>query len=141
MRVNLSKLLAVGMGLIASIGMASAQGPAPVPSPAPMPASYIANGPAAGGCSSCGSNGPTTSASTKHKICDVLFIGKGTIMDAGCACTSAQRTFLFGSCNQFYGQSKPCSHCGLFGNCHHPVGGTGPTASVPPCVYSSYMNR
>jgi hypothetical protein len=135
MRVNFCKMLAVGLGLIASIGVASAQQPAGVP------VNYVANAPAAGGCSTCNSCGPTTTASTKSKICDALFIGKGTAMPIGCACAAAQRNFVFGSCNQFYNPGKECKGCGIgHGECRNPVGGA-PAAPVPPCVYSSYTQR
>jgi hypothetical protein len=135
MRVNTIKLLAVGLGLIASLSVASAQTPAP----APAPATPVIAAPAAGGCRSCGSG---AASSQSHRICSGLFIGKGTEMPIGCSCFNAQRTFAFGSCSQFYNPGNECRHCGFgFGRCHTPVGGTGSAASVPPCVYSSYTDR
>ena len=129
MRVMLSTMLAIGLGLVVSAGTASAQG-AP---PGNATSFGCFDGKAQGGCGTCGTDGKG-----KHHH---LLIGRGTEMPVGCACCDAQKTFLFGSCNQFYGPGNDCRRCGIGrGNCHAPVGGP-PYPAVPPCTYSSYTNR
>jgi hypothetical protein len=124
MRMTLSKMLAIGLGLALAAGTASAQAP---------PANATSFG-CSGGCSSCG-----TDSGGKHK--HGLLIGRGTEMPVGCACCAAQKSFIFGSCNQFYSPGNDCRGCGFGrGNCHAPVGGP-PYPPVPPCTYSSYTYR
>jgi len=132
--MTIRNMLAVGIGLIVSAGLASAQQPVAVP------VNYVPNAPAAGGCNSCGTS--ASHAATAAKLHSAFFIGKGTEMPIGCSCFAANRTFAFGSCNQFFNPAKDCARCGVGrGNCHNPVGGTGPAAAVPPCTYGSYHNR
>ena len=129
MRVTLSKMLAIGLGLILAAGTASAQAP-----PGNATSFGCFDGKASGGCGTCGTDGHG-----KHK--GLFCIGRGTEMPVGCACCAAQKSFVFGSCNQFYNPGNDCRRCGFgHGNCYGPVGGP-PYPPVPPCTYTTYLFR
>lgn len=131
MRVFVCKLLAVGLGLIVATASASAQQPA---APVAVPVGYYAGGAkAATGCNSCGTTG------SHAKLHSAICIGKGTEMPPGCACFAAQRSFVFGSCNQFFNPGNDCNRCGFGkGGCNNTRSPAGP---VPPCTYSTYLYR
>ncbi len=99
----------------------------------------VANGP---GCSACG---PTLNNSKHHGI------GAGCSMPIGCSNFAAERTFLFGSCRQFFNPGNDCgSHSNRFGGCNgtgYPgIGGCnscgGGGNEKHPCQgVTSYLNR
>jgi hypothetical protein len=165
-------ILAAAVGLLAA-GVASAQQPMPAiplayapqtaapaaqaqpapltgaPGAVPAVAAPIAvpaqpgccgSAPAAGGCDSCGQGG-------KHHgrlASSPWTIGAGCANPIGCSTCASERTFLFGSCNQFFNPGNKCgglcSGGGLFGRCATGPQGTG-IPGVGPCGYGSYMNR
>jgi len=89
------------------------------------------------GCSSCDSKAAAKSPS----LFGNLRIGAGTAMPVGCSCPQAEKTFFFGSCNQFFTpgnlcgpRTGRCSSCGLQ---------TGGATGATPCHTGggSYLNR
>jgi len=138
--------LAAVAGLFAAVGFASAQSPAPAPrvgsiqpTAAYTPAGNYVTPPAANaiqqvnggvaigtGCSTCGA----AKAHSHH-----LGIGAGTAMPIGCSCLAAEKTFVFGSCSQFFNPGNRCAGgygvgCGGGGTEKHPCAGV-----------TSYLNR
>lgn len=75
--------------------------------------------PACGGCGTSGKAG-------------LIRIGAGCAMPNGCSNLAAERTFMFGSCRQFFNAGGDCS-------LKNPV--YGPRCAVPPCTYNTYLNR
>ena len=86
-----------------------------------------------GGCDSCGS-------AKKGGHHGRLGIGAGCANSVGCSTCAQERTFLFGSCNQFFNAGNNCGHGFGFGRCATGPIGTGIPACGP-CVYGSYLNR
>jgi hypothetical protein len=84
--------------------------------------SAMANPPAAG-CSSC--------ETSKHSG-GLIRIGQGCAMPHGCSSLPAERTFMFGSCKQFFNAGSDCSMKMHLNGLQPPIG---------PCVYNSYLNR
>ena len=79
--------------------------------PAPIPVAPVYQpAPAAG----CGSTGCAASACAAEKpnLMNRFFgkhaIGVGTATPIGCSCHAADKTFMFGSCNQFFAPGKAC---------------------------------
>jgi hypothetical protein len=77
------------------------------------------------GCGSCASGG---AVNAKHS----LIIGAGTINPVGCGCAASERSWMFGSCKQFFNPGNVCGGgCGGglgIGNrnpCDLPKYGTG----------------
>ena len=75
-------------------------------------------------------------------------IGDGCASNPGCTNLAAERTFLFGSCRQFFTPGNQCGRggCGssLFGGrgAHEPLLlGSSNLGTPNPCVYGSYLNR
>ncbi len=167
------KYLFAVAGLVASLSFAAAQSPSqgsqfatiktvPIqgkvaaPAPAPLAASVqqaagwsggtpvVVQGP---GCAA-GDCGPKTNKSVLHKA---LFIGQGCESPIGCSNLAAERTFIFGSCRQFFNPGNDCgSHAGKFGGCAgtgfagsggcKSCGGGG--SEKHPCQgVTSYLNR
>ena len=150
-------------GLFAAAGLASAQAPkftpagnfanAPVSANSAFtPAGNYVNPPAPGGSgivqtSGCSSCGPTVANTNSHHY----GIGAGCAMPIGCSNWAAERTFLFGSCRQFFNPGNDCgSHAGRFGGCNgtgypgaggcNSCGGGG--KEKHPCQgVTSYLNR
>jgi hypothetical protein len=82
----------------------------------------VANPPAAG-CNNCGK---------EAKPAGLIRIGSGCAMPHGCSSLAAERTFLFGSCKQFFNAG---TDCGM--KMHlNPL-----QAAIPNCTYNSYLNR
>jgi hypothetical protein len=90
----------------------------------------IANPPAAG-CNSC-QPGLAAHGATGQHVAGLFRIGGGCAMPNGCSSHSAERTFLFGSCKQFFNAG---SDCGMKMKLN-PLAGP-----IPNCAYSSYLNR
>jgi len=149
-------------GLIAAAGLASAQAPkftpagnlanAPVSANSAFtPAGNFANPQSASGeilpVSGCSSCGPTVSNTNSHHY----GIGAGCAMPIGCSNWAAERTFLFGTCRQFFNAGSDCgSHAYRFGGCNgtgyagnggcNSCGGGG--KEKHPCQgVTSYLNR
>jgi len=74
----------------------------------------------------------------------------------GCGTCQSERTFLFGSCCQFFKPGRECGSCGDTGGAGCATGGCGsgywskcpriiygPGTGTPmnPCVYDSYLNH
>lgn len=116
----------LGLAVLLIAGAAAAQQPVPaVPMPAPgtppPPAALagqppVALPPTAGPIvvpaqPGCGTPAPCAdcgSAKPKHSLLGKAFIGSGTASPVGCSCFAAERTFLFGGCNQFFTPGKTC---------------------------------
>ena len=67
--------------------------------------------------SSFGAAVPNPPATTLHKLLYPFTIGEGCRMPVGCSSYFAERTFLWGSCRQFYTPGNKCvahpgSYCG-----------------------------
>lgn len=127
--------------LAATAAFAQPAQPAPIPkpvAPAPMPkpvapsapavvaptapAPVVVAAPATGvgcaapgcapsGCDSCGKSGAAGKVFGNHK----LFIGVGTATPVDCTCHAADKTFVFGSCKQFFNPGKTCNGVNLHG--------------------------
>ena len=98
--------------------------------------------PTCGGCDSCGRGHGHGKWSGLHgRLCSSpATIGAGCASPVGCSNWAAERTFMFGSCNQFFGAGHKCGHGFGFGGCATGPIGTG-IGSCGPCVYGSYLNR
>jgi hypothetical protein len=122
-------------GLVAAAGLASAQAPkftpagnlanAPVSANSAFtPAGNFANAQNASGeiipVSGCSSCGPTVSNSnSSHYGAGAFRIGAGCAMPIGCSNWAAERTFLFGSCRQFFNPGNDCGSSSYrFGGCN-----------------------
>lgn len=138
-------ILAAGLVVaLASSAMAQAPLQTPVTKTGPVAfaagrtAPVVVNG--SGGCA--GSNAGYTS---RHCV----GIGGGTASPVGCSCFAAEKTFLWGSCRQFFNPQHVCGNggcgCGLdrFRNhCPRPTYGTGFGAPAANCQGTfTYLNR
>lgn len=127
--------LAAIAGLFAAVGFASAQAPKftaagnfanPADAAAIQQVSGL--GHASNSCASCASTAKGRYA-----------IGAGTVMPIGCSCLAAERTFLFGSCSQFFNPGNYCAGANYGGGCN-TCGGGG--REKHPCQgVTSYLNR
>lgn len=93
-----------------------------------------------GGCDSCGhGHGKWAGLHARAAACPGT-IGAGCANPIGCSNWASDRTFVFGSCNQFFGAGGKCGGHWGFGGCATGPLGTG-ISSCGPCVYGSYLNR
>lgn len=126
-------ILALSIGAVisasASAQAPAAQAPAPTPAPAAQAAPIVAVS-TSGGCNSCGTSGKAS----KHHGAGLFRIGEGCASTAGCSSCKQERTFLWGSCHQFFNAGNDCGH-GHGGHNH------GPRAIQPSCVYGTYLFR
>ena len=130
-------ILALSIGAVIS-ATASAQAPA-AQAPA-APAAQAAPATAApvvavstSGCSGCGkaaSSCDSCGKGSKHGA-GLFRIGEGCASTAGCSSCKQERTFLWGSCHQFFNAGNDCGN----GKLH------GPRAPWAPCTYGSYHHR
>ena len=108
-----------------------------LPGPPGMAAAGVAGGIAqAGGCSTCGPKG--------HGLHGGLAIGAGCQNPVTCGNCATEKTFLFGSCRQFYSPGSDCGGAGGFGcfGLKRPIAyGPGGLGDHYPCEYGSYNNR
>jgi hypothetical protein len=134
---------AVAVGLWALAGMGSAGDPLPDVLPEAQPTAggvVLVSGLAGGGCA----NGGCAAASAGPKTAlHGLAIGAGCANPIGCGSPASEKTFVFGSCRQFYNPGNDCR--GFFScggkHCGQPlVYGPG-GLNDPICSYGSYMNR
>ena len=151
------RLISTVAGLLCAAGFVQAQDFAPKPlqpisissvAPAPLPATIYPIIPASAravATSNCA--GPVVAygdgcaaPSSHHKAHDrnrssvfgKLLIGAGTINPVSCGCLASERTFIFGSCKQFYNPTQEC----------HGGGGCWPVDRRPPGLgVTSYLNR
>lgn len=132
----------------------------PVVTQAPVASStvspYVAPSYAAtGGCEACGTSipqgchcGRASMPSSAQKaglfggILGHRSIGEGCAKTAGCNSYAQDRTFMWGSCNQFFNAGHNCGG-GLFGgrNCIMLPQGRGGIGDNNLCEYGSYLNR
>jgi hypothetical protein len=169
-----TRLFAVAsLALLGFASFVSAQAPVPVPAPAPitaaprplmsqspylqmemvpqpmsMPHAGFPGDPGAwgGGAGGCGC-GPTVANSTSRRtsLLGGLRIGCGCAIAPGCNNIHTEKTFIFGSCRQFFNAGSDCgprAHC--FGNC--TGGGLGCCVGIrpyDPCSKggNSFLNR
>jgi hypothetical protein len=87
--------------------------------------------PLAAGCNGC-QPGLAAHGSTGKHVAGLFRIGGGCAMPNGCSSLSAERTFMFGSCKQFFNAGGDC------GMKMHLNGLAGP---IPSCAYNTYLNR
>lgn len=107
-----------------------------------------AQAPVGPGCSTCGKAEKSSHTGTRgavHNFFSSAFIGSGTAMPIGCSCYSADKTFIFGTCRQFFNPGKVCSDGGYFArpHCAMPIygpGGVGQPANNCAGPFS-YLNR
>jgi hypothetical protein len=130
-------ILALGLGAVIS-ATAAAQTPAAQAPAAQAPAPAVHAAPVVvttSGCNGCGQAAPSCDScgkggkAGKHHGGGLFRIGEGCASTAGCSSCKQERTFLFGSCNQFFNAGNDC------GKLH------GPRAIQPPCVYGTYLHR
>lgn len=112
-------------------GLTLAQAPAPMPmTPAPAaqaaPAQTLPAAPATvhapattvyAPAVGCADGGCAPAAPAKHRLLDKLLIGSGTANPIGCGCCASEKTFFFGSCNQFFTPGKRCDGSPTLYNC------------------------
>ena len=91
--------------------------------------SYAAS---AGGCSTCGSS---KGGLLSRFAASPFGIGQGCANSPNCGSLASERTFLFGSCRQFFNAGNQCG--GGCGSLYGP-GGFGDKSF---CNYGSYLNR
>lgn len=161
----MAKLLAAAVGAAVMAGSAEAQQPALAPMPAapvvqPAPPqvapAYPVAAPAAvqpaGGCSTCGSAAAAADCGQTGKKhgggLKGLGMGAGTALPIGCSCHAAEKTFVFGSCRQFFNPGNTCgpngTGCGLFGKqgCPPVIYGPGGAGGSSNCNGPfTYLNR
>lgn len=145
-----ARLFAAALSLLSVASMAQAQFYAPKPLQ-PVPIASVPVAPAAlpakidnlvqashstAGCNTCGpvvAHGDGCAAPSSAKAHRGLFsrvmIGAGTINPVSCGCTASERTFVFGSCKQFFNSQCDCPGC-------WPVDRRPPGLGV-----TSYLNR
>jgi hypothetical protein len=117
---------------------APAFAPRSVPNLAGPPAGAVAGGVAlAGGCSTCGPKG--------HGL-GGLAIGAGCENPVTCGNCATEKTFLFGSCRQFYSPGRDCGGHGRGGHAWHGLKnpllyGTAGLGVHDTCEYGSYNLR
>ena len=125
-------ILALSIGAVISATAAAQTPPPAVQAPAPTPVVVVSTS-GCGGCekpaSSC--NSCDKGKASKHHGGGLFRIGEGCASTAGCSSCKQERTFLFGSCHQFFNAGNDCGR----GNGHGPCG------PVSPCTYFSYQNR
>jgi hypothetical protein len=109
-------ILALGMGAFVSAA-ASAQCPC---------SAGFAGAAASLAPSCCGTGGE---ARHRAHSAGLIRIGGGCAMPSGCSNLAAERTFLFGSCKQFFNAGSDCAIV------------HGPRERVAPCTYNTYLNR
>ena len=150
-------ILAAAFGLMGSAAFAQTPPPLPPaaqPTPMPMPlaaqpvtpAPLMTAAPAPyatptyGGCSTeCA---PTaTSKRLAGRIVSPFTIGEGCANPVSCGNFASERTFLFGSCRQFFNPGNKCGHSwGLHGCATSPLG-TGGLGNHNSCEYGTHLNR
>ena len=147
------RLLLAVAGLLVSVAVTQAQTYAPSPlaptplhavSPAALPTTIDAIVPvsarsvATGNCAGCAgpvvAYGDGCAAPTAHKAHSrKLLIGGGTINPVSCGCLASEKTFVFGSCKQFFNPTQTCNT-----GCN----GCWPVDRRTPCQgVTSYTNR
>ena len=152
-------ILAAAFGLFG--GSAFAQSPAPVPvvaapilqaQPAPIPMASAQMAPAMaapmaapvyGGVGGCSSECAPTAASKRiaGRVLSPFLIGEGCANPVSCGSFASERTFLFGSCKQFF---NPGNKCGLgfgHGGCAAYPLGTGGLGNHNTCEDGTAVNR
>jgi hypothetical protein len=100
-----------------------------------QPGCLASAAPAPVGCAAgdCGGGG----GKAKNSLFDRLFAG--TASPVGCGCLASERTFLFGSCRQFYTPGRTCGGVGIAYGCGGGECGHGPK---DPCRHvTSFINR
>ena len=156
-----------GVQVLPQIPVATQAAPAPMPAPAGAPAAAPATAPAVspvivhgqGGCTNCAAPAGNCASCDPFEKCKKSLlsrgvfggakIGAGCESPAGCGSFASERTFLFGSCKQFYNPGSDCGkHGGLGGGCG--AGGCKNCGLIPPgpggygapiCTYGAYSNR
>ena len=145
-----SRLILAVAALLGTLGLAQAQQYAPAPiapvsihAPAALPVEISPITQASARSSGCATCGPVVAYGTgcsaapahahSHSCLSKLFIGGGTAQPNGCGCLASERTFLYGSCRQFF---NPQNSCGA------GCGGCWPVDRRTPCQgVTSYLNR
>jgi hypothetical protein len=150
------QLLSCAIGLIAGIGSAFAQAPAlqPAPKTTPLVAAPVAQTPAApvqgvvsGNCVVAQGPGCAATTATKSRWKNLFCIGEGCANPVGCSNLAAERTFIFGSCRQFFNPGNDCGPCAhKLGNCSGASGKGGCSGcnnpEKHPCAgVTSHLNR
>ena len=95
------------------------------------------------GCDSC--KGHKWAGVHARVAANPCTIGAGCANTVGCSSPASERTFLFGSCHQFFNPGNKCGGGHGFGGFLRGDCATGPIGtgigSCGPCVYGSYLNR
>lgn len=89
------------------------------------------------GCATPAPYASADCAPAKRSLFDRLFIGSGTANPVSCGCCASERTFLFGSCRQFYTPGKTCNGTPIEYGC-----GNGECGPKDRCLHiTSFLNR
>jgi len=142
------------------VTMASVSAQSPVqPAVGTAPAQAPAKLQLVGGCSAgCGATvaGPVIAAPAAGASCGCttsvapslgLFqrllypvtIGEGCRSDVNCSSFAAERTFMFGSCRQFFNPGNKCNLCNK--PAPYTIHGPGGLGNQNNCVYGTFLNR
>ncbi len=144
MHLQLRRFAFTFAGLLASVSLASAQG-----SWSTNPLAPAAIGSGCSGCAAtaapshaaasewCGDKSAGPRLHLASKIFSPFTIGQGCASPVGCSTLASERTFLFGSCNQFFNAGNKCGH----GLCSGSTFGSGGLGDHQRCVYGSNLNR
>ena len=146
MHLQLRRFAFTFAGLLASVSLASAQGPW---STNPLAPAAIGSG--CSGCAATAAAAPSHAAASEwcgdkasghrfnlaSKLFSPFTIGQGCASPVGCSTFASERTFLFGSCNQFFNAGTKCGH----GLCIGSTFGSGGLGDHQRCVYGSNLNR
>ena len=132
------------LGIALAAGVASAQSPGGILQVSGgcaggcgvAPSATVVAAPSAG--ASCGCDAAGAKPSVSHRFLSPLTIGQGCASSPGCSTPAMERTFLFGSCHQFFNPGNKCGtgKCGpgmLFGQ--------GNLGNSNNCIYGTYLNR
>lgn len=133
----------VGLAALAMPALADeAAAPSVLPEAVPTQGGIIPiSGIRSSGCSSC-APGHAGGAVAGTNSTSPWLIGEGCRNPIGCGNFASERTFLFGSCRQFFNPGFDCA--GPFSHCfpkHSLIYGTGGIGDHKRCEYGSYLNR
>lgn len=144
---------------VAVAGAANAQTPAPVPAPAappvampapagvasPAPAPAVVSAapaaacatPAVADCAPAAADCDPCKGGKLGRLFGAVKIGEGCANPVDCGSCASEKTFLFGSCKQFFNPGNDCAGCK---KCPPLLLGKGLLANDP-CHYGAFTNR
>lgn len=104
---------APGQGVVPGMTPVPVLPPASLPAPPAVPPVMASNPncgtPAVAACNTCGKPAKKACGGLLSKF----LIGPGTATPVTCGCLAAERTFMFGSCKQFFTPGRTCNGCNI----------------------------